>query len=726
MNYKGLFKELYLLKNMWKSRTIEEEESNNCIVNSLQAGDKNKISVYARFSPKRLQLNDIVDENNENVNGSNDQEVTLPLYQRLAMIKLSHNLKGNRQALKVLASEGGWFQSKWADIKNRDVPEENQDSAVKSNRGEVFDTGNSSQERRVPTFTLKSGAQLEKITAAVQNVDPGTGRVVMIAPDVGLREFSFDGVFPERASQKTLYDTVARRLVGDFINGYNATAIVYGQTGAGKTYSMFGKDEFDVLSGEESMRGVVPRACEEILTAMETRRGSFGIESSIGVSYVEVFGDQVSDLLKHGARCGQSKVASQRYVLLGAAERPINSMVDVAETLRVGANQKRRAATAMNDKSSRAHSLFILTLQQRCVRTNVQRTSRLFLADLGGSEQVKKSKVGGAVKKSKGEEGEEGQEETSTGFEMGDRMREAVYINLGLLALKKCIEALNNRALYTPYQDSKLTMLLSSGLGGDSKTSFIVCGCMDPSHASETVASLRFGEKCAMIEMEARNNANMLAGVLANIDIQIKQLEVTIKEKERWESKDVERVDTYFEENTVESAAGGREVKKVFMLVGAERERNDLEKLLHRRAEFTGQPLDGSESPRGPSSRTPASTSSYNHTLDTSDTGNSKNSGPTTLAEARADGRKVKKVVGFGKDAETYGLGQKYDESAESNADNSRFDAATEEGELPDVIRARGAKQWLTEKETEMDQKALEEKAKKAKRNKLMYSGISY
>jgi hypothetical protein len=94
---------------MWEATTIEEEESDKCIVNSLQAGDKNKISVYARFSPKRLQLNDIVDENNENIsdNGDKDQEVTLPLYQRLAMIKLSHNLKGNRQALKVLASEGG-------------------------------------------------------------------------------------------------------------------------------------------------------------------------------------------------------------------------------------------------------------------------------------------------------------------------------------------------------------------------------------------------------------------------------------------------------------------------------------------------------------------------------------------------------------------------------------------------------------------------------------------
>jgi hypothetical protein len=116
-------------------------------------------------------------------------------------------------------------------------------------------------------------------------------------------------------------------------------------------------------------------------------------------------------------------------------------------------------------------------------------------------------------------------------------MREAVYINLGLLALKKCIESLNNRSHYTPYQDSKLTMLLSAGLGGNSKTSIVICNNMDPAHASETVATLRFGERCALIENEARNNASMLAAVLADIDTQIEVLEAEILKKERWEGE---------------------------------------------------------------------------------------------------------------------------------------------------------------------------------------------
>lgn len=164
--------------------------------------------------------------------------------------------------------------------------------------------------------------------------------------------------------------------------------------------------------------------------------------------------------------------------------------------MQLGEAQKRRAATAMNDRSTRAHSIFILTLKQRMhhsvadvssskARAGVEVvgetdedahrittiTSKLFLADLGGSEQVKKSKVNGGgskkypargesdvanneeeLKQEEEEEGGAGGAVFSTGFEMAERMREAVYINLGLLALKKCIEALNAKSSYVPFQ----------------------------------------------------------------------------------------------------------------------------------------------------------------------------------------------------------------------------------------------------------------------------------
>ena len=163
-------------------------------------------------------------------------------------------------------------------------------------------------------------------------------------------------------------------------------------------------------------------------------------------------------------------------------------------------------------------------------------------------------------------------------------MREAVYINMGLLALKKVIEALNNKSSHVPYHYSKLTLLLSDGLGGDCKTSIIVCARMDPEHSSETMSSLRFGERCDLIEMEARNNANLLAAVLAELDGRIETLESTIKRKEKWELREEKRTDELAEEGTFEAALGGVEIKKVYALVGAETERLELEKLLRQRA----------------------------------------------------------------------------------------------------------------------------------------------
>ncbi len=140
------------------------------------------------------------------------------------MIKISHNLKTNREALKVLTSEGGWFQQKWTEL------EDKENVAHKGNQKTTSKGSAFFSKQEVPQISVKK--QDEKMVASVQRIDPLTGRVIMIAPDVGLREFSFDGVLPLQASQRYMYDSVMRRLVTDFINGFNATAIVYGQTGS--------------------------------------------------------------------------------------------------------------------------------------------------------------------------------------------------------------------------------------------------------------------------------------------------------------------------------------------------------------------------------------------------------------------------------------------------------------------------------------------------------------
>lgn len=319
----------------------------------------------------------------------------------------------------------------------------------------------------------------------------------------------------------------------------------------------------------------------------------------------------------------------------------------------------------------------------------------------------------------------------------------------------QCIEALNNGSSYVPYQDSKLTMLLSDGLGGDSKTSVIVCASMDSSHASETMASMRFGERCALIETEARNNATMLAAVLADLDRRIKALEDTIVTKERWEIKEEKRTDELAEEGTLEAMTGGVEIKKVAVLVGAEAERRELEDLLKQRSRFTGVVFD-EEDEEEAEAVAAAVASAWGDDVESDPATKEISSsalkvggggGGVTVAgggvravamltkqassaaavgggsggAAGAAGTKPRrKVMG-------YGLGGRYDASMELEGENERFEKEVKVEELPAAVRARGKKQWVSgEPMTEEQRRKLEEKAKKINRTKLVYAGFSF
>ena len=283
--------------------------------------------------------------------------------------------------------------------------------------------------------------------------------------------------------------------------------------------------------------GIIPRACSEVLEAMQYRRTNLNmlLESSLSVSYVEVYGNEITDLLGN-------KSTAVRLVLDGSVEVPVNSLSEVVHILQTGEAHKKKASTAMNEKSSRAHSIFILKLKQQCLDTGVIKTSKLFLADLGGSEQVKKSEI---------EAGETHfiNRKYCTGFVKSDRMREAVNINLGLMSLKSCVEALHSGNAYVPYSSSKLTMILSEGLGGDSKTSVIICSSQENRHTNETIAALKFGQSCRKV-YKAANNSNvndMLEDIINKINNEIKQCEDLIQLKERWETREVSILsDTHF------------------------------------------------------------------------------------------------------------------------------------------------------------------------------------
>ena len=382
---------------------------------------------------------------------------------------------------------------------------------------------------------------------------------------------------------------------------------------------------------------------------------------------------------------GQSKVAAQRSVLDGSAEVLVTDIKQVMHLLTVGEAQKRKAATAMNMRSSRAHSVFILTLKQKCIDTGKSINSKLFLADLGGCEQTKKSDLNAgrsnhvdalkdfskAMQSDAVMSDETTKEaEFSTGFVKSDRMREAIYINLGLMSLKSCVEALTH-GRHVPYANSKLTMLLSSGLGGNSKTTVIVCAAQEDEHSNETINAFKFGQVCRQVQNTVRTQADMLGDLMKELDLEIAACEDRIRKNERWEIQEQRIIDGLAEKGTLESEGfGGVELRKTTVLVGAEEDRKLLHKLLFRKAQLSGSTSSSSER-------------------------DAKN-GPSFGGD-----------IGFGR-AHEYGLGQQF--SSDAQKENYRFSEKPAEDLVPDAVKS----------------KKLEVVASRAgKKGRLAYSGIS-
>lgn len=333
--------------------------------------------------------------------------------------------------------------------------------------------------------------------------------------------------------------------------------------------------------------GIIPRACSDLFEALEFRKRNLNlpIKTEVSVSYIEIYGNEVNDLLRERKACGQSKAAAHRYVLEGSAEMFVKNLSETKDLLHKGELQKRTASTAMNQRSSRAHSLFILTLRQTCSsNSNLTQLSRFFLADLGGSEQLKKSQPYVNTKLITSNPSQNVLEKmASATCTTSQRIQESININLGLLALKQCVRALRKKHI-APYWDSKLTMLLSTGLGGDSKTSLIVCGSQDISHVPETISAMKFGQECMGVvsEFEIGGNAvteTTLKDLLASIDNDIRSCEANIRKNEKWEVKE----EKIFDEN-------GEliDLKKKTILIGASEYRQQLASLIRQKCDLTG------------------------------------------------------------------------------------------------------------------------------------------
>ncbi|XP_009701107.1 PREDICTED: kinesin-like protein KIF14 [Cariama cristata] len=421
--------------------------------------------------------------------------------------------------LQILAQKKTSVSSSLS-VSRSSKPKENTEALAESNSTEkdVFKVENSKvivavrvrpfsnrekNENSLPVISM-SGSE-----TTVQN--PATNQVYSFSYDFSF--WSFDKYHPNFASQAMIYKTLAVPLLERAFEGYNTCLFAYGQTGSGKSYTMMGFDED---------QGIIPRLCEDLftqITQMDTQQILYHLE----MSFFEVYNEKIHDLLVFKAESGQKKqpLRVREHPVLGPyveglTVNVVSSYSDIQSWLELGNKQRATAATVMNDKSSRSHSVFTLVMTQTKVefvdeeQCDRRLTSHINLIDLAGSECC------------------------STAQTTGERLKEGVSINKSLLTLGKVISALskqsrNGRKTFIPYRESVLTWLLKESLGGNSQTAMIATVSPAASSTEETLSTLRYAKQACSIINIAKVNEDVNAKLIRELKAEIQKLKAAQK-----------------------------------------------------------------------------------------------------------------------------------------------------------------------------------------------------
>ncbi|TYG51423.1 hypothetical protein ES288_D10G256400v1 [Gossypium darwinii] len=294
--------------------------------------------------------------------------------------------------------------------------------------------------------------------------------------------YKFDEVFTGTASQKRVYEVVAKPVVESVLSGYNGTVMAYGQTGTGKTFTLgrLGKDD-------ASERGIMVRALEDIVANVSLA------SDTVEISYLQLYMESMQDLLapeKTNITINEDPKTGE-VSLPGAVTVKVQDLDHFVELLQIGEGNRHAANTKLNTESSRSHAILMVYIrrsvpekvedginsQDRKTKSKLPlvRKSKLLIVDLAGSERLDKSGSEGLL------------------------LEEAKFINLSLTSLGKCINALAENSPHIPTRDSKLTRLLRDSFGGSARTSLIITIGPSSRHHAETTSTIMFGQRAMKI-----------------------------------------------------------------------------------------------------------------------------------------------------------------------------------------------------------------------------------
>ncbi|XP_077194331.1 kinesin-like protein KIF21A isoform X13 [Paroedura picta] len=381
------------------------------------------------------------------------------------------------------------------------------------------------------------------------------------------KAFTFDYVFDIESRQEEIYIQCIEKLIEGCFEGYNATVFAYGQTGAGKTYTM--GTGFDVNIMEEE-QGIIPRAVKHLFKCIDEKKHTSikqGVpppEFKVNAQFLELYNEEVLDLFdttrdidsknkKSNIRIHEDSTGG--IYTVGVTTRSVSTEAEMMQCLKLGALSRTTASTQMNVQSSRSHAIFTVHLCQTRVCSPVDAdnmtdnriisessqlnefetlTAKFHFVDLAGSERLKRT---GAT---------------------GERAKEGISINCGLLALGNVISALGDKskkATHVPYRDSKLTRLLQDSLGGNSQTIMIACVSPSDRDFMETLNTLKYANRARNIKNKVMVNQDRASQQINALRSEITRLQMELMEyktgKRIIDEEGVESINDMFHENAM-------------------------------------------------------------------------------------------------------------------------------------------------------------------------------